>query len=189
MRRLSVFNSISLDGYFTDGRGDMTWAHKHDPEWNAYTAQNSQGSGQVTFLFGRVTYQLMASFWPSAEARAMAPEAAEAMNTRAKLVFSRTLREASWHNTTIVNGDPVSEVRKLKQQPGTDLLIFGSGTLVAPLAAARLIDEFKLVINPIVLGSGRTLFEGVKERLSLKRTSARNFENGNIVVCYEPADS
>jgi dihydrofolate reductase len=187
MPKVSVYNSISLDGYFTDARGDMSWAHQRDPEWTAFAARNSQGSGQVTFLFGRVTYQLMASFWPTPQGRESAPEVADNMNARAKLVFSRTLREASWANTTILKGDPVSEVRKLKQQPGTDLMIFGSGTIVARLAEAGLIDEYKLVVTPVVLGAGRTLFEGVKQKLLLKRTSTRSFENGNVFVCYEPA--
>jgi len=186
MRKLSVFNSISLDGYFTDQKGDMSWAHKHDPEWNDFSARNSTGSGQVTFLFGRITYELMAGFWPTPQAREAAPQVAEAMNSRAKLVFSRTLKQAAWNNTTILNGDPVAEVKKLKEQAGTDLLIFGSGTIVAPLAAAGLIDEYRLVVNPIVLGSGRTLFAGLKRQLPLKRISVRNFENGNIVSSYEP---
>lgn len=188
MRKLTVFNSISLDGYFTDQSGDMSWAHKQDPEWQEFSARNSTGSGEVTFLFGRVTYELMASFWPTPQARETMPAVAAAMNARAKLVFSRTLKQASWNNTSILSGDPATQVRKLKQEQATDLLIFGSGSIVAPLAEAGLIDEYRLVINPLVLGEGRTLFEGVKRKILLKRTSARNFENGNMVVSYAPGD-
>jgi dihydrofolate reductase len=97
-----------------------------------------------------------------------------------------SLRQASWNNTTILNGDAVAEVKKLKEQRGPDLMIFGSGTLVAPLTAAGLIDEYQLVVTPIVLGAGRTLFEGVQHKLSLKRVSVKTFENGNIFAIYEP---
>lgn len=185
MPKLRVFNSISLDGYFTDRHGDMSWAHKDDPEWNDFSARSSTG-GEVTFLFGRVTYELMASFWPTPQAQQSAPEVAATMNKRAKLVFSRTLKEASWNNSTILAGDPVAEVRRLKQEWATDLMIFGSGTIVAPLAAAGLIDEYRLVINPLVLGEGRTLFEGLKHELLFTRMNVRKFENGNLVVSYEP---
>lgn len=188
MRKLRVFNSISLDGYFTDQRGDMSWAHKHDPEWEDFSVRNSTVTGEVTFLFGRVTYELMASFWPTPEAHQQAPEVAAAMNARHKLVFSRTLKEASWSNTTLLKGDPVAEVKRLKQEWSTDLMIFGSGSIVAPLAAAGLIDEYRLVINPLVLGAGRSLFQGVGRQLPMKRLTVRDFANGNLVVSYEPVD-
>jgi dihydrofolate reductase len=185
MRKLRVFNSITVDGYFTDRRGDMSWAHaQQDAEWNEFIAGNA--GGEVAFLFGRVTYDLMKSFWPTPKARETAPEVAETMNSRQKLVFSRTLTEASWNNTRLLKGDVVAEVKKLEQETGPDLLIFGSGTLVGPLAEAGLIDEYTMVLNPLVLGSGRTMFESTKEKLPLKLTKSRVFKNGNVVLWYEP---
>jgi dihydrofolate reductase len=111
---------------------------------------------------------------------------ADAMNSRQKLVFSKTLTEATWNNTKLLKGDPVTEVQKLKKEPGPDLLIFGSGSIVAPLAEAGLIDQYTIVLNPVVLGGGRTMFESVKEKLRLKLTNTRVFKNGNVVLWYEP---
>jgi dihydrofolate reductase len=115
------------------------------------------------------------------------PAVAEWMTSMPKFVFSRTLRKASWKNTKILKGDIAAEVRKMKQESGPDMVILGSGSVVSQLTVARLIDEYQIVLNPIVLGSGRTMFAGVEEKVhfALKRT--RTFNNGNIVLWYEPA--
>ena len=104
-----------------------------------------------------------------------------------KVVFSRTLDAASWQNTRLVKDDIAAEVRRMKSASGGDIAILGSGSIVAQLASAGLIDEYQIVVNPIVLGSGRTLFEGVGKKLNLKLTSSRAFSNGNVVLGYEPA--
>jgi len=185
MRRITVFNSISLDGYFTDQKGDMSWAHKNDPEWNDFVAGNAQGGSEGLFLFGRVTYQMMANWWPSEQAKQMMPEVANTMNSRQKVVFSRTLEEATWSNTRLVKDNLIEEVQKLKKDAAEDIVIFGSGTIVSQLTQEGLIDEYQMVINPIVLGSGRTMFDGVKEKVLLRRTTERTFDNGNVFACYE----
>ena len=187
MRKLTVFNQVSLDGYFTDAHGDMSWAHRSDPEWDAFAQSNATGGG--TLLFGRITYEQMASFWPTAQAKQMMPVVADAMNTLPKVVFSRTLNKATWANTALVRTDLVEAVRGLKQAAGSDLVILGSGTIVSQLAQAGLVDVFQVVLNPLVLGQGRTMFEGVDHRLPLKLTDTRRFTNGNVVLSYEPADS
>lgn len=188
MRRLTVFNSVTLDGYFTGTNGDLSWAHKNaDAEWNAFTAENASGGGGE-LLFGRITYEMMASFWPTPAAEQSQPEVAAGMNAMPKVVFSRTLKDASWSNTKLVKDDPVSAVRRMKSERGDDLLIFGSGTIVSQLTQARLIDEYQIVLVPIILGAGRTMFEGLKKPLNLKRTKSRAFGNGNMVLSYEPAD-
>jgi dihydrofolate reductase len=184
MRRLIAFEQVSLDGFFVDAEGDMSWAHKRDPEWNAFAASNA--SGDAALLFGRVTYEMMASFWPTPAAMETMPAVAEGMNNMPKVVFSRTLEKASWKNTKLVKGDIVAEVRRMKKESGTGMAILGSGTIVSQLAQAGLIDEFQIVVNPIVLGKGRTLFEGVKEKLALKLIKTRAFGNGNVVLYYEP---
>jgi dihydrofolate reductase len=186
MRKLSVFIQTSLDGYFTDSHGDMSWAHKQDPEWNAFAADNASGGGAL--LFGRVTYEMMAGFWSTSDAHRMNPVVAEEMNSRPKLVISRKLERADWQNTTLLKGDLVQEVRKLKQQAGPDLVILGSGSLIAQLTQARLIDEYQLVVNGLVLGSGRSPFEGVTSRLPLKLERSRAFGNGNVVLWYRPVE-
>ena len=183
MQRLSVFNSVSLDGYFTDAKGDMSWAHKMDPEWLAFTQENSRGGG--TLVFGRKTYDMMASWWPSPMAAAAMPEVAADMNRHSKIVFSRTMDAAAWQNTKLVKGDLVGEVRKLKAADGAGMVILGSGSIVAQLTAAGLIDEFQVVTSPVILGGGRTMFEGVPQLVKLKRTRTRAFENGCIFSSYE----
>ncbi len=100
MRKLSVFNSVSIDGYFTDAHGDMSWAHRQDPGWEAFASENASGGGVL--LFGRITYELMASYWPTPAALEALPVVAAQMNALPKVVFSRTLPEASWQNTELV---------------------------------------------------------------------------------------
>lgn len=185
MRKLSAFIQVSLDGYYADQNGDMSWAHKHDPEWTAFAADNAKGGGSL--LFGRVTYEMMASFWPTPAAQQMNPAVADGMNRMTKYVVSRTLDSVDWNNTTLLRGDLVEKVRKLKQQPGDDIATLGSGSVVAQLAAAGLIDDLQIVINPLILGQGKKLFEGVPSPIQLQRTSCREFANGNIVLNYQPA--
>jgi dihydrofolate reductase len=184
MRKLVVFNMVSLDGFFVDASGDMSWAHKHDDEWNTFVSGNASGNGIL--LFGRITYDMMASYWPSPMALKNSPVVAKGMNEMPKFVFSRTLASATWNNTKLMKGDLATEVRKLKSEPGPDMVILGSGNIVSQLAQLNLIDEFQLAISPIVLGKGRTLFESVTKRLNLKLTSSRTFGNGTVFVCYQP---
>ncbi len=185
MRKVTVFNNISVDGFFTDATGDMSWAHRHDEEWTAFSSGNAGGSGEL--FFGRVTYDMMAGFWPTPQAAEMQPAVAAGMNAMRKYVASRTLATAAWQNTTVLSGDLVTEVRALKQRPGPDLVIIGSGSIVSQLTAARLVDLYQLVLVPVVLGKGRTLFETIPERQGLARIDSRSFKNGNIVTWYEPA--
>lgn len=185
MRKVRVFDHVSLDGFFTDEQSDMSWAHKHDEEWNAFAGGNASGRGEL--LFGRVTYDMMAAFWPTPQAAQLLPQVAAGMNAMRKTVFSRTLDTVSWQNTTLVKGGLVTEVTQLKQQQGPDLVILGSGSIVSQLTHARLIDEYQIVLNPIVLGRGRTLFETVQRKVNLNLTKTRIFKNGNVVLWYEPA--
>ena len=185
MSKLIVFNSVSVDGYFTDTKGDMSWAHQNDPEWTEFTNQNASGDGIL--LFGRVTYEMMAGFWPTPQASQMMPSVADRMNSAQKVVFSRTLNKVAWNNTRLFKNDLVGEVRKLKDNSAQGIVILGSGTIVSQLAQADLIDEYQFAINPIVLGAGRTLFEGVTNQLRLKRTQSRSFKNGSVFVVYEAA--
>jgi dihydrofolate reductase len=184
MRKLVVFNMVSLDGFFVDGQGDMSWAHKNDAEWNAFVNENASGNGVL--VFGRITYELMASYWPTPMALKNSPVVAKGMNDMPKIVFSRTLDNASWSNTKLVKGDLAAEMRKLKKEPGPNMVILGSGSIVSQLAQQNLIDEYQIALSPIVLGTGRTMFEGVKEKLNLKLTKSRTFGNGTVFACYQP---
>jgi dihydrofolate reductase len=187
MPRIIVFNHVTLDGYFVDGKGDMSWAHsaRNDSEWNGFVDENARGS--AVLMFGRKTYDLMAGYWPTPMAMQSAHVVAEKMNSAQKIVFSRTLVNASWQNARLVKSDLVTEVSKMKKTPGEDMVIFGSGTIVSQLAEAGLIDEYQFALNLIALGSGRTLFEGLKDRVQLKLTKIRAFSNGNVMLWYTPA--
>ena len=182
MPRLTVFNMISADGFFSDEHGDMSWAHRHDPEWNAFVADNARGGGAL--LFGRRTYDMMASWWPTPMAMQAMPEVAERMNNLPKVVFSRTLTTPSWNNTTLVSEDITGAVRAMKDGAGKDMALMGSGTIVSQLAQAGLVDELQLVVNPIVLGRGRSMFATLEARLPLRLLRTRTFGNGNVMLCY-----
>jgi dihydrofolate reductase len=184
MRKLTVFNNVSLDGYFSDSHGDMRWAHRQDAEWDAFVSQNASGGGAL--VFGRVTYDLMAGYWPTAAALQSNSVVAEQMNNLPKIVFSRTLERASWSNTKLIKGDIVAATRQLKQEPGPDMVILGSGSIVAQLTDARLIDEYQIALCAVVLGGGHTMFEGLKRKLDLTLRKTRTFGNGNVVLWYEP---
>ena len=185
MRRLIVFNQVTLDGYFAGLGGDISWAKgRQDPKFHQFVEENARGGGVL--VFGRITYELMASFWPTEEALKTDPIVAQGMNKAEKIVFSRTLDKADWNNTRLVKSDMISEVRKLKQGSGKGLTVLGSGSIVSQLAQAGLIDEYQILLNPVVLGRGMTMFEGVRDRFTLKLTKTRVFGNGNILLTYEP---
>ncbi len=188
MSRLIVFNQVTLDGYFTGPQGDLSWAYSgaQDAEWNAFVEGNAGGGGVL--LLGRITYEMMAGYWPSPMARKNSPAVAERMNQLSKVVFSRTLEEATWENTRLVKEDLVAAVRAMKKESGGEMVILGSGSLVAQLAGQGVIDEYQIIVTPVVLGQGRTLFEGLKQPpLSLKLTKSRIFQNGKVLLSYEPA--
>ncbi len=184
MRRLMVFNNVSLDGYIADATGDMSWAHQRDAEWRAFTSENASGAAEL--LFGRVTYELMAGFWPTPQALEGMPDVAKAMNEMPKVVFSRTLQRAGWQNTRLVDRDLEGQVRRMKAEPGPGLLVMGSGSIVSQLTDAGLIDEYQIVVHPLVLGRGRGMFD-VRARARLVFRKARTFGNGNVVLWYERA--
>jgi dihydrofolate reductase len=184
MRKIIVFNLMTLDGYFVGQGGDISW-HNVDEEFQEL-AKEASNSGN-TILFGRVTYELMAGYWPTPEAIKNDPVVATGMNSATKIVFSRTLNKVDWNNTRLVKNDMLSEIRKLKQESGKDLTVLGSGSIVSQLAQERLIDEYQILLNPVVIGKGKTMFEGVKDRFSLKLTKTRVFGNGNVLLSYAPA--
>jgi dihydrofolate reductase len=185
MRKVRVFNSVSMDGYFTDAHNDYTWTHEgaDDPEMMEFTKGNAQGKSAL--VFGRVTYELMTAWWPTPEAAKAMPDVAKAMNEAPKYVFSRSLDRATWQNTTLLKEDPAAAIARLKQTEGPDLTLLGSGTIVSQLARARLIDEIQLLICPVVLGSGKNQFADVagKPRWALSRS--KTFKNGRVFVAYE----
>jgi dihydrofolate reductase len=185
MGKLSVFNLVTLDGFIAGMGGDISW-HRVDEEFQELANEKSNSGN--TLLFGRVTYELMAAYWPTPEAIKNDPIVAKGMNTATKIVFSRTLEEAIWNNTLLLRDDLLPEVRKMKAQSGPDITILGSGSIVSQLTQAGLIDEYTLLINPVVIGKGKTMFEGVHGPLSFKLTKTLSFGNGNVLVNYVPVE-
>ncbi|MDA8098892.1 MAG: dihydrofolate reductase family protein [Nitrospiraceae bacterium] len=183
MRRLSVFNLVSLDGYFAGAGGDISW-HNVDAEFQEL-AEAASNSGH-TLLFGRKTYEVMAGYWPTPEAIKNDPVVAGGMNRSEKIVFSRTLDGVTWNNTRLVKGDMIAEVRNLKEGTGAGLTVLGSGSIVAQLAQEGLVDEYQILLNPVALGRGRTMFDGITRPLELILTKTRVFGNGNVLLTYVP---
>jgi dihydrofolate reductase len=181
MRKLIAQTVVSIDGYFEGPNRMIDW-HLVDQDYSEYAA--GLLSSVDTILFGRTTYELMARYWPTTEAYSRDPAIAKWMNEHPKIVFSRTLERADWENTTIVRSNIADEIQTLKQQPGKDLVILGSGTLVSELTKLGLIDQYQLMVNPVVLGQGNPLFKGLEERLHLKLEYCRPFASGNVLLCY-----
>jgi dihydrofolate reductase len=174
---------VTLDGFFEGPNGEIDW-HNVDEEFNEFAV--NQVNTADGLIFGRVTYELMASYWPTPAAQADDPIVAEKMNTMPKIVFSRTLNTVEWNNTRLVKGDAAEEISKIKQQPGRDLLIFGSADLASNLTNLGLIDEYRIMVNPVVLGKGNPLFKDIKEKLNLRLLRTKTFSNGNVLLYYEP---
>jgi dihydrofolate reductase len=180
MRKLRVFESISIDGYFTDANGDIRWAHAgpEDAEFAQWVGENASKGGEL--LFGRKTYQTMEAFWPTAVAAQQMPNVARGMNAARKYVASRTI-EPTWNNTQLLGTELVKAVRDLKASGGPDITVLGSGSVAAQLGEAGVVDEYQFVIVPVALGGGRTVFtRGCRLRLLEQRA----FPGGNVVVTY-----
>lgn len=182
MRKAIMWNMMTLDGFFEGPKSwDIDW---HEYVWGEELEQLSveQLKSTGALLFGRVTYQGMAGYWSSATG-----EIADFMNNVPKIVFSRTLGRADWHNTRLVTGNAEEEVAKLRQQPGKDLFIFGSANLSSTLMRHGLIDEYRLGLNPLILVGGSPLFKTGPDRVKLKLLEARPLKSGVVILRYQPA--
>ena len=180
--------TLSLDGYFEGLNHDLSW-HNVDDEFNKFAIEQLRETGLI--LFGRRTYQLMEGFWPKAavdpETSPDNQEIARLINNAEKIVFSRTLdsvRETeNWRNVKLRRKvDPV-EIRRLKEMPGRDIWV-GTSDLAVSFIKEGLIDEFRFMINPVVVGGGRRIFEGLNRKLDLELTESRNFASGNVLLYY-----
>jgi len=184
MAKLSVFNFVSLDGYYKDINNKTDW-HTHGGEEEGKFSADSAQSGSI-LIFGRVTYDMMAGFWPSPMAHEMFPEVADGMNKSEKIVFSKKMKKADWSNTKVVSGDIADEIKKLKKSAKNDMTILGSGSIVTQLAEAGLIDTYMFMVDPIAIGNGTSIFKGMKRQLNLKLISSRAFKSGAVLNTYEP---
>ncbi len=183
MRKLSVFNFLTLNGYYKGPAEDISW-HKHGEEEGEFAAEGAQT--ESVLLYGRKTYEMMASFWPTPEGKKFNPAVAEGMNNSEKIVFSKTLKTASWQNTRIIKDNIVEEIKKLKNTPGKDMTMLGSGSILTQFADAALIDVFQFMVDPVALGEGTPLFQGLTKPLSLTLTGSKQFKSGVVLLNYEP---
>jgi len=183
MRKLTVFNFVTMNGYFQGKDGDISWGHNH-PQ-NDYAAETLK-AGDI-LLFGRKTYELMVQFWPTPEAMKSAPEVAEGMNQAEKIVFSRTLDQIEWNNARVMKDNIVEEIEKLKQTQGSNMTVLGSGSIVTQFAEAGLIDELQLLVQPVALGEGTPILKGIKDTMNFELANSRVFDTGNVLLVYQPA--
>jgi dihydrofolate reductase len=184
MRRIFAFLVSSVDGYYEGPNQEFDWPVVDD-EFNQFAIEQL---GEVdTLIFGRVTYEGMASYWPTPAAEQNDPEVTGAMNSLNKIVVSRTLGEPTWANTRLVKDDVVGELTRLKQQPGKDMVVMGSSNLTVNLLRAGLVDELRIMVMPVVLGDGHSLFRTAEDRIGLKLVSVKPFESGNVWLTYQPA--
>ena len=187
MRKIAAFTIISLDGYFAGPNGEIDWFKNNDDEDNLFAVESANPS--ATLLFGRTTYEMMAGFWPTPDAVKASPSVANTMNNAPKIVFSKTLKPKEgpvWKNVTVVPEINREGIIELKKQAGGDMVILGSGSIVRQLANLGLIDEYQLLVNPIILGSGKYLFNDVN-RTNLKLLESRSFGSGKVLLRYAPA--
>lgn len=183
MGKLTSFQFLTLNGFYKGSDNDISW-HRHGAEESSYAEEGAQ-SGSI-LLFGRITYEMMAGFWPTPAALETMSGVAEGMNRSEKIVFSRTLTHASWNNTRIVRGDIATEVKKLKTNARNNMTILGSGSILLQLTAAGLVDEFQFMIDPVALGSGTPVLTGLPQQLDLELISHRVFSSGVVLLSYQP---
>jgi dihydrofolate reductase len=181
VRKMFSFMMTSADGYHADPGQALDW-HNVDQEFSQFALAQLREAG--TLVFGRVTYEGMAAFWPTPAGEKSDPDVAKAMNTTPKIVISRTLAQATWAGTQVIT-HPEEELAKLKQQPGKDIVIPGSSTLTASLLQTSLLDELRIMVNPVILGQGRSLFAGA-DRTTLKLLKTQQFTSGNVLLYYQP---
>jgi dihydrofolate reductase len=188
VRKIILMMSVSLDGFIEGPHRELDW-HMVDDELHDHFNEQLRRMG--AFLNGRVTYELMAGFWPTADTdpastRPMV-EFARIWRTMPKIVFSRTLERAGW-NTTVLRDVVADEIMKLKAQPGGDLLL-GGADLAAAFLRQDLIDEYRLYVHPVVIGRGKPLFQASDAKIHLQLAETRTFGNGVVLLRYQRPDA
>lgn len=190
MKKISVFNHVSIDGFFSGPNNEIDWfkSLKKDIVWDEYT--HSQAKSGNTLLFGHTTYDLMKSYWPTQKAMSDDPGMASGMKTSSKIVFSKKIKpeeeNPNWENVKVMQEIKPLEIMKLKEEE--DMTILGSGSIVQQFAKHNLIDEYNLVLVPVTLGTGKPLFKDFN-KLNLDLLEARSFKNGLVLLRYQPINN
>lgn len=180
MRKLFWQMSVTLDGFMEGPNRELDHtAELKDPDFDRYASEMLQSIDGI--LLGRLTYQLFAGYWPSATG----PDA-DRLNQLPKTVFSRTLKKLDWNNSRLVAGSVADEVTRLKRQPGKDLALFGSANLAATLIQLGLIDEYRILVTPVILGVGTPMFKDIGSTFNLKLLKATTWSSGTVALWYQP---
>lgn len=186
MRKVVLFMHVSLDGFVAGPNGEMDWINVDDAMFDFAGKQTDQSD---TALYGRVTYEMMQSYWPTAGDQPIASKHDKQhsawYNSVAKVILSRTMQVNKLTNTTVISENLYNEIINLKNLPGKDIIIFGSPTAVHSLVKENLIDDFWLFVNPILLGQGIPLFKGIKDIVKLKLVFTNAFPSGVVCMHYE----
>jgi dihydrofolate reductase len=187
MRKIFLFMMVSLDGYFEGPDHDLSWHHV-DSEFNDFAQEQMKEAD--TILFGKRTYQLMESFWPSKAGLEDDPEVAHLMNETPKVVVSSSLKSVKetkiWKHVRLIDNNVEDQIRSLKKQKGGDIILLASSNLCISLLAWELLDEIRIMINPVVIGKGTPLFQGIMRKVNMKLIKERKFGNGNVLLTYQP---
>jgi dihydrofolate reductase len=181
MKKLSAFNFITLNGYLNGPDGDISW-HRHGSEENQFAAESLQSGNSL--IFGRKTYEMMAGYWPTPLAIQNDPIVAAGMNNAEKIVISKTLKSVTWNNTRIISENIVQEIKLLKELQGNNLTLLGSGSILTLFAENGLIDEYQIMIDPVAIGTGTSLFHEIRQPLNLKLTNVKTFKSGVVLLSY-----
>ena len=187
MRKIIVTMWVTLDGFIAGSNEEMDWVMVDD-EMGKY--EDDMVSSADTLILGRVTYESFAGAWPHVPENPSASkgevEYAHKVNAMRKIVFSKTLQKAEWNNSTLMKEIVPKEIEKLKQEPGRDMVIYGSASIVQQLTNLGFIDEYQLLVHPVVLGGGKPLFKGINDRGNLKLIKTRTFSSGVVGLHYQP---
>jgi dihydrofolate reductase len=187
MRKIIAFTNVSVDGFFAGPNGEIDWFKGSDDEEKAFTHEAANQS--ATLIFGHTTYDMMAGYWPTPDACKNDPVIAGIMNSAPKIVFSKTMKPVKdgpvWKNVKVLHEIHQEEIARLKEQAGGDMVILGSGNIVQQLSNLGLIDEFQLMVHPLILGAGKYLFKEVNQ-MNLKLLDIRTFRSGKIFLRYRP---
>jgi dihydrofolate reductase len=181
VRRIIASEGVTLDGYFSDPDGGIAW-QSLDDDFNAYSIELLDEVD--TLILGRTTYEELGAFWPTASGAQYDSDIARRMNAHAKIVVSRGSLDLSWENSRQLTGDLVGAIHELKAGPGKDIALLGSGSILAQLTDAGMIDEYRLQMNPVILADGKSLFAGVQKRCDLTLAETRQFGSGGVLLRY-----
>ncbi len=184
MRKLTTYNFLTLNGFFKGPNEDISW-HTHGEEEAKYSEEALAQDNIL--LFGRKTYEHMASFWPTPQAKELFPKVAAGMNKAEKIVFSQAPFEPEWENTQVISGDIVKKIREIKKSPGKDMTILGSGAIINLFTDHGLIDEYQFMIDPVAISDGTPIFNNIKQKLVLQLTGSKVFKSGVVLLNYQPS--